>query len=380
MIYLDNNATTKIDPRVLESMMPFLTEEYGNAASNHEFGIRINNEVKEARSSIASLINSESHEIVFTSGATEAVNLGLKGLVEQYPEKTHIVTVQTEHKAVLDTCNYLEKKGVEVTYLPVQENGLIDLQVLKDSITEKTLVVSVMMVNNETGVIQPIHKIAQLAHSKGAYFMTDATQAIGKMNIDVQEMGIDILAFSGHKFYGPKGIGGLYVRSRRPFKVKIAAHVHGGGHERNMRSGTLNIPGIVGVGKAAEIAMKEMESDSDRIKSLRDKLETELLKIPNCFVNGETTQRLYNVINICVNGTDADAIMVGLKDVMISNGSACTSTEIKPSHVLTAMGRSEVEAYSSLRISLGRFTKQEDVNTLLNKLKILVHKLRQMTS
>ena len=380
MIYLDNNATTQIDPRVLEAMMPFLTNEYGNAASNHEFGIRINQSVKEARASIASLINSEPHEIVFTSGATEAINLGLKGLVEKYPEKNHIVTVQTEHKAVLDVCAYLEKQGIEITYLPVLEDGLVDLSSLKESITDKTLVVSVMFVNNETGVIQPLKEIARIAHDNGAFFMTDATQAVGKTPVDVQELGIDIMAFSGHKFYGPKGIGGLYVRSRRPFKVKLEAQTHGGGHERNMRSGTINVPGIVGLGKAAEIAKKETSKNEQYIKELRDELEAELLKIPNSFINGSVNSRLYNTINICLEGANADAVMVGLKGIMISNGSACTSTEIKPSHVLIAMGKSEEYAYSSLRISFGKFNTSSDSTKFLNALKDIVISLKNMVS
>lgn len=358
--------------------MPYLTEEFGNAASNHEFGVHINQKVKEARALVAKLIGCDTPEIIFTSGATEAINLGLKGLAEKNPDRKHIITVETEHKAVLDVCTYLEKQGCEVTYLPVQSDGLLDLEVLKQHLSVQTLVVAVMLVNNETGVIQPLKEIACIAHEHGAYVMSDGTQAVGKMPINVNELGIDLLAFSGHKFYGPKGVGGLFVRSRRPFRVKLESVIHGGGHERNMRSGTLNVPGIVGLGKAAEIAQKEMEKNAKTISALRDTLEQNVLQISDSFVNGHQQQRLYNTCNVCFRGVDADAIMIGLKDIMVSNGSACTSTEIKPSHVLMAMGLSEQDAYSSLRISLARFNTKSEVLTFCSDLSVVISNLRTM--
>ncbi|MBX9450188.1 MAG: cysteine desulfurase [Taibaiella sp.] len=353
-IYLDNNATTPVDPRVLEAMMPFLTSAYGNAASNHIFGVQINQQVKEARGHMADLLGCDATEVIFTSGATEAINLAIKGVAKEYKSKgNHIITVTTEHPAVLDTCKSLEADGYEITYLPVQRDGLIELETLAAAIKPETILISAMMVNNETGVIQPIKEIAALAHEKDIFFMTDATQAIGKLPINVQELGIDLLACSGHKFYGPKGVGGLYVRSKRPFKVKLPALLHGGGHERGMRSGTLNVPGIVGLGEAAKIAKAEMEVDALRIGSLRDRLENELLQLDNSFVNGNKNHRLYNVCNICLEGIDADAVIAGLDEVMISNGSACSSTKVEPSHVLSAMGLTDEQCYASLRLSLG---------------------------
>jgi len=362
MIYLDNNATTPLDPRVLEAMIPYFTEKYGNAASNHAFGVEVNQGVKKAREQVADLIGCETMEIIFTSGATEAINLALKGTVETYGhEHNHIVTVATEHPAVLDTCQYLESKGTEVTYLPVKRDGLLDLAMVENAIRNDTLLVCVMLVNNETGVIQPAKEIAALAHAKGAFFMSDATQAVGKIPVDVNDLGIDLMAFSGHKFYGPKGVGGLFVRSRRPNKVKLTPLIHGGGHERGMRSGTLNVSGIVGLGEACAIAKREMADNAQRIGALRDRLETELLKIENTFINGSREHRLYNVCNICFEGVDADAIMVGLKDIMVSNGSACSSTKVEPSHVLVAMGLSEREAYGSLRVSLGQSNTLDEI-------------------
>jgi cysteine desulfurase len=378
-IYLDNNSTTKIDPRVLESMIPFLTENYGNAASNHEFGVAMSRAVKNAREKVAELIGAEENEIVFTSGATEAINLALKGVAESSKAKgKHIVTVQTEHPAVLDACRFLEQKGFEITYLTVKADGLIELDMLKQAIREDTILTCVMLVNNETGVIQSVKEISEISHSRGAYFMTDATQAVGKMPINVDQSGIDLLAFSGHKFYGPKGIGALYVRNKRPNKVKLEALLHGGGHENGMRSGTLNVPGIVGLGKAAEIARKEMQKDADRVGKLRDYLESELLKIDQTFLNGTPEKRLYNVSNICFRGADADAMIPGLKDIMVSNGSACSSTKVEPSHVLTAMGLSEQDSYSSLRLSLGRFNTREEMDVVIKAIKEVVANLRLM--
>lgn len=381
LIYLDNNATTKIDPRVLEAMMPFLTNEYGNAASNHNFGVSINQKVKEARASIASLIGCEDNEIIFTSGATEAINLAIKGVVENRGEKgKHIVTVSSEHPAVLDTCRFLEKKGYEISYLPVGVDGLLDLDIVKRYVRQDTILVSVMLVNNETGVIQPLKEVAEIAHAKGALFMTDATQAVGKMPVHVHEMGIDLMSFSGHKFYGPKGVGVLYVRGKRPNNVKLATLLHGGGHENGFRSGTLNVPGIVGLGKASKIAMAEMQTDAFQVSRLRNYLESELLKIDHTFINGNIQQRLYNVSNICFKGADADAIIIDLKNIMVSNGSACTSTLIEPSHVLTAMGLSPANCYSSLRLSLGKFNTQQEMDTAVKSIKEIVANLRLMNA
>lgn len=378
LIYLDNNSTTKLDTRVLEAMLPFFTDEYGNASSNHLFGTRVNQKVKEAREKVAELIGSEPNEIIFTSGATEAINLAIKGVLANDVNKKHIVTVATEHPAVLDTCKYLEGIGFEVTYLPVQSDGILDLEIVKQNVTKNTALVCVMFVNNETGVIQPIREIAQIAHSNSAFFMTDATQAVGKLPISVDDLGIDLMAFSGHKFYGPKGIGGLYVRSKRPNKVRLDTLLHGGGHEKGLRSGTLNVPGIVGLGRAVEIALVEMQADSKRIKELRDYLERELLKIEDTFLNGHPTSRLYNVSNVCFKGADADAIVIDLKNIIVSNGSACSSTKVEPSHVLRAMGISTSACYSSLRFSLSKFNKDADIVTTIDHVKEIVYNLRSM--
>lgn len=384
MIYLDNNATTRIDPRVLDTMMPFLTDNFANAASTHPFGVSAHEAVKKARQQVANLLNCETHELVFTSGATEAINLAIKGVAENYLTRgKHIVTVQTEHKAVLDVCHYLETRGYEVTYLPVQPDGLLDLNVVKAAIRSDTVLVSVMLVNNETGVIQPIKGIAALAHDAGTLFMTDATQAVGKMPIDVDAMGIDLLAFSAHKFYGPKGVGGLFVRQRRPRaglpnKVKIEAILHGGGHERGLRSGTLNVPGIVGMGKAAELAPVADAQETQHIASLRDELETALLTIPGTKVNGDREQRLYNVTNIYFENCDSDALIMGLEGMAVSNGSACTAASIDPSHVLLALGLNEQEAFSCLRFSLGRFNTKVDVTATVDAVKGIVEELRAL--
>jgi cysteine desulfurase len=331
--------------------------------------------------------------LIFTSGATEAINLAIKGVAENYQRKAsgqpgHIVTVQTEHKAVLDVCGYLETRGFAVTYLPVQPNGLLDLDVLKAALRPDTMLVSVMAVNNETGVIQPIEEIARLAHEVGALFMTDATQAVGKLPIDVDTLGrfdasVDLLAFSGHKFYGPKGAGGLFVRQRRlqaglQNKVKLEAILHGGGHERGLRSGTLNVPGIVGMGKAAELARLEMAKDNQRIGTLRDQLESTLLTIPGTRVNGDQRQRLYNTANIYFENCDSDALIMGLEGIAVSNGSACTAARIDPSHVLLAMGLNDTEAFSCLRFSLGRFTTNADIKSATDAVKNVVEELRAL--
>lgn len=376
MIYLDNNATTPLDSRVLEVMMPFLTTQFGNASSNHAFGVSINQHIKNARENVADLLNCDPSEIIFTSGATEAINLAIKGVAKEGKKRgSHIITVTTEHPAVLDTCKSLEEE-FNVTYLQVQNDGLLDLQTLKNAITSETILISVMMVNNETGVIQPIREIASIAHDHDIFFMTDATQGAGKLNINVRELDIDLLAISAHKFYGPKGIGALYVRNKRPFKVKLPALLHGGGHERDMRSGTLNVPGIVGLGEAARIAKIEMLNDTNRIKQLRNLLENELLKIDASFINGNKENRLYNVSNICFEGADADAVIAGIDNIMISNGSACSTNKVEPSHVLTAMGLSTENAYSSLRLSLGRLTTNEEIEELLKILPPIIKSLR----
>lgn len=380
-IYFDNNATTKIDPHVLEAMMPFFTENYANAASTHSFGVKAYEAVKNSRRQLSALIGCEANEIIFTSGATEAINLAIKGMAEINKGKgKHIVTVLTEHPAVLDTCRFLESIGYEITLLPVESDGLVGIETVKQSIRNDTILVSVMLVNNETGVIQPIKEIAEIAHSEGAFFMTDATQAVGKIPVNLDELGIDLMSFSGHKFYGPKGVGGLYVRSKRPNKVKLNPLLHGGGHERGLRSGTLNVPGIVGMGKAAEIAQQEMEADAIRVGKLRNDLESELLKIENTALNGHPQKRLYNTSSICFKGADADAMIIGLENFALSNGSACSSTSVEPSHVLKAMGMSDEDAFSTLRFSLGKFNTKEEIIKAIKAVNETVENLRSMNS
>jgi len=362
-IYFDYNATTPVDPTVLEAVLPYFSANFENAASRHRSGGLLNKEVNAVRNQVLDFLHAKSGEIIFTSGATEAINLALTGFAEQNKDKgKHIITVQTEHPAVLDTCKYLESQGFDITYLPVGKEGLINPEELKSALREDTLLVSVMLVNNETGVIQDLKALSVIAHEHGAYFMTDATQGFAKIDIDVEEWGIDLLTFSGHKFYAPKGIGGLYIRNRRPFKVKLHALQHGGGHENGYRSGTLNVPGIMGISKAIEAASKNMEEESIRIGKLRNQLEQSILSaVEGSFVNGNIEHRIYNTSNICLKTIDADALIAGLDNVMISNGSACSSTKIEPSHVLTAMGLTEKEAYASIRLSIGRFTTEEDI-------------------
>ena len=368
IIYFDNNATTPIDKRVLDAMMPFLTVNFANASSTHHFGLSANEAVKNSRFKVADLIGAEQNEIVFTSGSTEAINLAIKGVAEDYSAKgKHIVTISTEHAAVLDTCKHLETKGYEVTYLPVSADGLIDLNDLKNAMRNDTVLVSAMMVNNETGVLQPIKEISELAHSFGALFMTDATQAVGKIPVNVDEFGIDLMCLSGHKLYAPKGIGALYVRQQMN-RVKLPALLHGGGHENGLRSGTLNVPSIVAIGAACEIAKQEMEQDAERICVLRNELEKELLKIPGTFVNGKTKSRIFNVTNICFLGFDANVMIGRMKNVAVSNGSACSSARVEPSHVLCAMGLSDDDAFASIRFSLGRLNTESEVKTVVKKI------------
>ena len=369
--YLDYNSTTPVDPRVLEAMLPFLKDKFANPSSTHHFGQSINEYVNQAREQIADFINAESNELNFISGATEAINIAIKGVAESYSNKgKHIITVSTEHKAVLDTCKDLERKGFEVTYLPVQDNGLIELVELNKAIRPDTILVSVMCVNNETGVIQPIKEISKIAHKKGALFMTDATQAVGKIEIDVDDLGIDLLCFSGHKIYAPKGIGALYLRQRGN-KVKLTSQIHGGGHEQGIRSGTLNVPGIIALAKACEISSQEMEHNKKNISDLRDSLEVELLKFPNTFLNGDSKKRIYNTSNICFQGHDANVMIGRMKNIAISNGSACSSAVVEPSHVLKSMGLNDDDAFASLRFSLGKYNTHKDIEVVVNKIKEL---------
>jgi cysteine desulfurase len=366
--YLDYNSTTPIDPRVIDAMLPYLQYNFANPSSSHHFGLQLNEKVKEARQQIADFLNAEASELVFTSGATEAINLALKGVAEGYSNKgKHIVTVSTEHKAVLDTCQDLEKKGFEITYLSVNKDGLIDLEELKQALRHDTILVSVMLVNNETGVIQPIAEIAEIVRENGSLMMTDATQAVGKLPVNVEQLGVDLLCFSGHKMYAPKGIGALYVR-QSDRKSKIIAQTHGGGHENGMRSGTLNVPGIIALAKACEIAECEMVANREKITSLRNHLESELLELPGTFVNGHNTQRAYNTTNICFEGQDANMIIGKMKNVAVSNGSACSSSVIEPSHVLRAMNLNEDQAFGSIRFSLGKYNTMDEIHAVLEEI------------
>lgn len=378
MIYLDNNATTKVDERVVQFALPFLTENFGNASSTHEFGQQINKAVNEARQKVANLVGGNDDDIIFTSGATEAINLAIKGIAENYKEKgKHIITLQTEHSAVLDTCQYLENQGFEVTYLPVNADGLLNLELLEKSIRTDTILVSVMFVNNEIGIIQPIKQIVKLAHAKGAFFMTDATQAVGKILINVKDLGIDLMAFSGHKFHAPKGVGALYVRDNKK-KIRLNAQTHGGGHERGLRSGTLNTFGIVALGKACEIAKEEMKTNAEQIKTLRDFLETELLKIPNTKINGSQENRFYNITNIFFEGADSEAVIIGLQGIAVSNGSACTAITLEPSHVLKAIGLTDEQAFQSLRFSLSKYNTKEEIEMAVLDVSKVIGELREV--
>ncbi|WP_242928518.1 IscS subfamily cysteine desulfurase [Pontibacter vulgaris] len=379
-IYLDNNATTPLDPRVLEAMIPYFTQKFGNAASrNHPFGWHAEEAVDYAREQIAALINCSPKEIIFTSGATESDNLAIKGVFEMYASKgNHIITATTEHKAVLDTCKHIEKLGGKVTYLPVNAEGLIDLEQLENAITDKTILISIMYANNEVGVIQPIREISRIAKKHGVLFFTDATQAVGKIPVDVEADGIDLMAFSAHKMYGPKGVGALYVRRKNP-RVKVTAQMDGGGHERGMRSGTLNVPGIVGLGKAAELAKQDMEKDTARISAMRDRLERELLTLEESYVNGSVEHRLPHVSNISFKYVEGEGLMMGVKDLAVSSGSACTSASLEPSYVLKALGLSDDLAHSSLRFGLSRFTTDEEIDFAIGHVKEAVTKLREMS-
>lgn len=380
-IYLDNNATTPMDPRVLEAMLPYFTEHFGNAASrNHPFGWEAEEAVDYAREQVAKLIGADPKEIIFTSGATEGDNLAIKGVYEMYASKgNHIITCTTEHKAVLDTCKHIEKLGGEVTYLQVQADGLIDLKQLEAAIKPTTILIAIMYANNEIGVIQPVKEISTIAKKHGVLFFTDGTQAVGKIPVDVQKDGIDIMAFSAHKMYGPKGIGALYVRRKNP-RVKVTAQMDGGGHERGMRSGTLNVPGIVGFGKACEICRLDMESDTKRIVALRDKLENALMQIEESYLNGNKEHRLPHVCNISFKYVEGEGLMMGFnKNIAVSSGSACTSASLEPSYVLKALGLGDDLAHSSLRFGLSRFTTEEQIDYTIDQITQTVNKLREMS-
>ena len=380
-IYLDHNSTTPMDPRVLEAMIPYFTENFGNAASrNHSFGWHAEEAVDYAREQIAQLIGADPKEIIFTSGATEGDNLGIKGVYEMYASKgNHIITCTTEHKAVLDTCKHLEKLGAEVTYLEVQPDGLIDLKELEAAMRPTTILVAIMYANNEIGVIQPVKEISAIAKKHGALFFTDAVQAVGKIPVDVNADGIDLMAFTAHKMYGPKGVGALYVRRKNP-RVKVTAQLDGGGHERGMRSGTLNVPGIVGFGKACELARLEMASDTERISKLRDKLENALKQIDESYVNGNPAHRLPHVSNISFKYVEGEGLMMGFnKDIALSSGSACTSASLEPSYVLKALGLGDDLAHSSLRFGLGRYTTEEQIDFTIKAVTDTVLKLREMS-
>jgi len=379
-IYLDNNATTPMDPRVLEAMIPYFTQKFGNAASrNHHFGWVAEEGVDYAREQVAKLIGANEKEIIFTSGATESDNLAIKGVFEMYKEKgNHIITAVTEHKAVLDACKHVEKLGGKVTYLPVKEDGLVDLELLEQSMTPETILVSIMYGNNEIGVIQPVREIAAIAHKHGALFMTDATQAVGKIPVDVIADGIDLLALSAHKMYGPKGVGALYVRRKGP-RVKVTAQMDGGGHERGMRSGTLNVPGIVGLGKACEVARLEMDSEALRLSAMRDRLEASLSELEESYVNGNVQHRLPHVANISFKYVEGEGLMMAMKDLAVSSGSACTSASLEPSYVLKSLGLSDDLAHSSIRFGLGRFTTEEEVDYAIEVTKKAVTHLRELS-
>ena len=378
-VYLDYNATTPCDPRVVKEMLPYFTESFGNAASrNHSFGWQAEEAVDNAREQVARLIGAEPKEIVFTSGATEADNLALKGVFEMYAGKgNHIITCNIEHKAVLDVCSHVEKNGGEVTYLEVKDNGLIDVNELEAAIKPNTILIALMYANNEIGTIMPVKEISAIAKKKGILFFSDATQAVGKIPVDVNKDGIDLLAFSAHKLYGPKGVGALYVRRKNP-RVKLTAQIDGGGHERGMRSGTLNVPGIVGFGKACEIAVNEMEKEGPRNRRLRDKLENALLRIEETSLNGDKESRLPHVANISFKYAEGEGLMMGLnKNIALSTGSACMSASMEPSYVLKALGLGDELAHSSLRFSLGRFTTEEEIDYTIEQVTSAVSKLRE---
>jgi cysteine desulfurase len=380
-IYLDNNATTRTDPRVVEAMLPYFSEHYGNSASrSHPFGWAAEEAIDIARAQLAAVIGADPKEIVFTSGATESNNLAIKGVAEMYAEKgNHFITVSTEHKAVLDTMKHLESQGCQVTFLGVDKDGLVDLNELRDAITDKTVLVSIMVANNEIGVVQPIREIGAICREKGVLFHTDATQGYGKIPLDVNADNIDLASFTGHKIYGPKGIGALYVRRKGP-RVRLTAQIDGGGHERGFRSGTLNVTGIVGFGKAAQLCQEEMGFEMERLTALRDRLSTGIIDaIDETYINGHKTHRLPGNMNISFGYVEGESLLMGLKDVALSSGSACTSASLEPSYVLKALGLGDELAHSSLRFGLGRFTTDAEVDWVINKVISEVNRLRDMS-
>jgi cysteine desulfurase len=380
-IYLDNHATTPMDPRVLDAMVPYFTQYFGNAASrNHEFGWVAEQAVDKARKQIADLIGASPREIIFTSGATESDNLAIKGVAEMYAEKgNHIITAATEHKAVLDTCKKLEKNGYRVTYLPVKGDGLIDLDMLRESITDKTILVTIMYANNEIGVIQPVAEIGRICREKGVLFHTDGVQAIGKVPVDVNRDHIDLMSITAHKLYGPKGVGALYVRRKNP-RVQLTAQMDGGGHERGMRSGTLNVPGIVGLGEACAICQREMPEETKRLMYLRDKLRSKLeSELDEVYLNGSWEHRLPHSLNLSFAYVEGESLLMGINDVAVSSGSACTSATLEPSYVLKALGLGDDIAHSSIRFGIGRFNTEEEIDYVADKLINVVRKLRELS-
>jgi len=380
-IYLDYHATTPVDPRVVETMVPYFTQHFGNAASrNHSFGWEAEEAVETARKQVADLIGATAKEIIFTSGATESNNLAIKGVAEMYREKgNHVITCVTEHKAVIDTCKKLEKQGARVTYLPVHKDGRISLDELRDAITDKTILITIMTANNEIGVLQPIAEIGAIAKAKGILFHTDAVQAVGKVPVNVNELKVDLLSLSAHKMYGPKGVGALYVRRRNP-RVLLSEQISGGGHERGMRSGTLNVPGIVGLGKAAELCRVEMASESERLRGLRDYLNEQLhTHLDELYVNGSMEHRLPHNLNVSFAYVEGESLLMGINDVAVSSGSACTSASLEPSYVLKALGAGDDLAHSSIRFGLGRFTTKDEVDYVVQKLTSVVRRLREMS-
>src|SRR5579872_874861 len=380
-IYMDYHATTPVDPRVLEAMLPYFTEHFGNAASrNHPFGWEAEEAVDKARKQVADLIGANPKEIVFTSGATESDNLAIKGVAEMYREKgNHIITAVTEHKAVLDTCKRLEKYGYRVTYLPVQQNGLIDLDELKRVMDDTTILVTIMAANNEIGILQPIAEIGKLCHERGVIFHSDATQAVGKVPIDVNKQNIDLLSISGHKMYGPKGVGALYVRRKNP-RVQVSAIIDGGGHERGMRSGTLNVPGIVGLGKACALASEEMAKESCTLAGLRNRLRDRIMnRLDEAYINGSMDHRLPGNLNISFAYVEGESLLMGINDIAVSSGSACTSATLEPSYVLKALGTGDDLAHSSIRFGIGRFNTEAEVDYVADRVVETVSRLRELS-
>lgn len=367
-IYLDNNSTTKIDDRIVDEMIPFLREHYGNAASPHCMGKEAFEAVRKAREKVADLIHTTEDNIIFTSGATESINIAIKGIAFQNKSKgKHIITVKTEHKAVLDSCKFLEDKGFQISYIPVDYDGNIKIEFLEELIQDDTILISVMYANNETGVINPIQKIAEIAHKHNILFFCDATQGVGKLDVNVKELDVDLLSFSGHKMHGPKGIGALYLKDYKSHNIKLDALMHGGGHELGLRSGTLNVPCIIGLGMACEIAKNENHIYRPQIETLRNKLESELLKLPDTQVNGNKIDRMYNITNILIKGVDSAELISNLKDICASGGSACSTASPLPSHVLRAMGLCIDDAYCSVRLSLSKFTTEEEIDYAISE-------------